>query len=288
VFIKKIQSRGFTLIELLVVISIIALLVGILLPALGAARQSARDVVCKSNERQVGVAIMAYATDNEDYFVRHGIREGTSINVWQFPPATAYWTGQLAVSGYGAERKMYKCPSFDSGENINNFSILEADMTDPGEQRWRDTDYGINWYSLAGRNAYGSSNEEKWYRSSRIEMVNDPTNTLLTADSWYERFREGTPQHQTHQRGAGVIGGFPTTWGGPNARHSGQKCNILWVDGHVDGMHFPSLLMGAAAAQRAEGPWGPEQLGVFTSSIRIRVEEGTLNINDHPNAWDLW
>jgi prepilin-type N-terminal cleavage/methylation domain-containing protein/prepilin-type processing-associated H-X9-DG protein len=287
--------RGFTLIELLVVISIIALLVGILLPALGAAREAARTSVCLSNERQVGLAIMSYATDNEDYVVCHGKNENsiTPVNVWQTPPATSYWTGQLAVFGYGAERKMFKCPSFDAGENINSYSILEADMNDEGAHRWRDSDYGINWYSLAGRNAYGTTPEEKLYQTSRLEWAEDPCGTLLTADSWYESFREGQPLHATHQRGAGVIGGYPTTGGGPNARHPGTTCNILWADGHVAGMSFPDKLMAHGSTtfttlSIADGPWGREQLGIFYSNIRIAIENGSRSKEDFPNVWDLW
>ncbi len=61
------SKQGFTLIELLVVISIIALLVGILLPALGAARRSAQSAVCLGNLRSAGQAMATYASSNRDW-----------------------------------------------------------------------------------------------------------------------------------------------------------------------------------------------------------------------------
>ena len=64
---KIIQKKTFSLIELLVTIAVIAILVGLLLPALNAARERGRGIACAANLKQIGVFLLTYADDNNSW-----------------------------------------------------------------------------------------------------------------------------------------------------------------------------------------------------------------------------
>ena len=75
------HRKAFTLIELLVVIAIIALLIGILLPALGKARASARNVLSQANMRSLGQSSNNYAADSSDRIFAYSWKGGNTYNV---------------------------------------------------------------------------------------------------------------------------------------------------------------------------------------------------------------
>ena len=117
-------SGGFTLIELLVVIAIIAVLMGILMPALSRVREQGKRATCLSNLKQLTVAWIMYADDNDDNLVNgdtgeYGIHSGETpwvLRDWD-TDMTKLEKEQSVKDGalfpYTQELKLYRCPSVE-------------------------------------------------------------------------------------------------------------------------------------------------------------------------------
>ena len=113
------QGKAFTLIELLVVISIIAVLIALLLPALARSRQAARIAICASNERQLAMAVHMYAQDNRDELPNRSnygnqlitfavtVKQGLDGHYSDYPSGPGF---AALHPSYVTERNAFYCP----------------------------------------------------------------------------------------------------------------------------------------------------------------------------------
>ena len=177
----RLQARGFTLIELLVVISIIAMLISILLPALGRAKTAAQDLNCQANQRQVGVAFQVYTGDNDGSYPQ-----------WEdsatFPKV--YWPARMLQQDLLPGGEVFECPRFADAANGFSFSELNLERYALTDWRFNRVHYGFNAYNLGCSyrqlTADGSSlsTQEKLHSApARAYEITRPSETVMLADS---------------------------------------------------------------------------------------------------------
>ncbi len=257
-------TLGFTLVELLVTIGIIALLISILLPALGRAREAANQVKCLSNLRQIGMAMLMYTSDNGGYFpaaARADRQQKNDYIFWQQP--SIYWNTALFSVALGNPRSLdngalvrymgkrfdpqiWTCPSDDTASHVALYTLV------PGVYPHYPYSYSMN-YLLDS--TYDSIGPTAWMGGVvKISKVRHSSSTILMVEEGVSTINDGTwamvsspdttpvpgPDLLSvrHDHTAilpdgtlGTLSGYDAVVGIKNARAKG---NVGFCDGHGD------------------------------------------------------
>ena len=201
------RRRGFSLTELLVVIAIIAVLAGIIFPVFVQAREKARQTACASNIKQLGIAMMAYAQDNEDQYPP--------------PPYSAQIAGQVRfvwwmdiIFPYVRNGAVYACPS-NPGET--DMELMTNESPDRGGCLGGSRGLFIGNYRYLGY----SVNRSLTARPLIAAHVPRPSDTCVLFDSY--PLCLGDPPAPSR------------SWisrPGRDPRHH-EGLNVVYADGHV-------------------------------------------------------
>jgi len=252
----KKESKAFTLIELLVVISIIALLMAILMPALGAARSGSRALACKSNLRQLLLANIGYATENDGFYVpaASDMWDNAGLHRWhgkrdtldeRFDPLRG------PLIGYLADGRVKECPlrvEFVKGQDWNtNF-----------EQGCGGYGYNMTYIgSRTSQSAAGSVQawKDSYAMTARMTEIAAPAMTLMFADTAMAKSGKSLIEYSFAEPPFTVYNGRLVTefFMSPSIhfRHRNQA-NIGWADGHVE----PRRMVKADPKSDRANPYG--------------------------------
>jgi prepilin-type N-terminal cleavage/methylation domain-containing protein/prepilin-type processing-associated H-X9-DG protein len=228
------KTDGFTLVELLVVISIIAILMAVLIPALSKAREQAKKVVCANNLKTMALGDQMYANDCDDYHVP--ILNGRSQNDWMWFQNPLFMNmiamkgrkNTEASQGYTADTlpKDYKCPS--DKRTIGNGGLLKQANVIQG------VSYGMNSVGLRSSPTnswcYHDTSCSKVHTLKTMQVIKSSEKFFLMDSEWFAVDYTGANYTlfwdiQGDKMDAGQ-------WDVPAYRHS-EGANVVFYDGHM-------------------------------------------------------
>jgi len=223
-FRNRFSARSaFTLIELLVVIAIIAILAGMLLPALGKAKAKGETIACMNNLKQIALFMQLYTDDNQEVFPGH--RNGNLTTSDELPSRTNWWG--TAMVGYAKGQSNYfRCHA------------LKGKRKDAGiSWSWKFdchlVGYGYNAFFL-GVHPYDSHeaaglSTTKWFKRSSI--VN-PAQNLVVGDTMPKP--DLTWSSSLWWPSSGMTPGRGNTYEGIDDNRHGRRGNVVFNDGHAE------------------------------------------------------
>ncbi len=268
---KSFNKKAFTLVELLVVISVIALLMGLLGPALSLAKQQARSVVCKSNIRGLAIANIGYANEHDGYYVA-AAEDLRGANLHRWSGKRNITDNSLDPNGsplksYIGDGQIKECPGkpYLAKEDTWNKSFEKG-----GGGYGYNAVYIGSYICRKGR----MRNKDKYGKTANMTEVRKPYATVMFTDTAFLR-GEQLIEYSFAEPPFFVSNGTPITFPGfspvPSIhfRHRGRT-NIAFVDGHVGSapMFVPDDVLTISQNARASalhniGWFGPLDNSLF-------------------------